>query len=53
MSLDEGQATYIMTYDTTTKGLYIHIQLESELENKGQIFLFQDIIDNRLIKGYN
>ena len=53
VSLGEGQATDIMTYEAITKGLDMHLQRESELNNIGQLLSFQDIIDNRLIKGYN
>ena len=40
-----------MPYDAITKGLYMQLQRESELEDKGQFFLFWDITYHLLIKG--
>ena len=51
--LGEGQATDIMTYDDITKGMDMQLQHESELKDKGQLLLFWDITDYRLIKGSN
>ena len=51
VSIGEGQATYIMTYDAITKGLDMQLQRESELIDKGQLFSFRDITYHRLIKG--
>ena len=40
VSLGEGQATEIMTYDAITKGLDMQLQRESELKDKGKLFSF-------------
>ena len=53
VSISEVQATDSMTYDAITKDLDMQLQRESELENKGQLFLFRDITYRRLIIGSN
>ena len=53
VSLCEVQATDIMTYDAITKVLDMQLKRESELDNEGQLLLFRDIIDHRLLKGSN
>ena len=53
VSISEVQATDSMTYDAKTKDLDMQLQRESELENKGQLFLFRDITYRRLIIGSN
>ena len=50
VSLVEGQATDIMTYDAIIKGIGKKLQRESKLEDKGQFFLFHDITNHRTIK---
>ena len=53
VSLVEGLSTAIMTYGAITKVLYMQLQHESELEDKGQLLSFWDITDHRIIKGSN
>ena len=53
VSIGEGQATYIMTYYAITKVPDMQLQRESEFEDKGQLLLFREIKDHRLIKGSN
>ena len=53
VSLGEGQDTDILIYGAITKGLDMQLQRESELEDKGKLFLFQEITDHCLIKGNN
>ena len=53
LSIGEGQATYIITYNATTKVMDMKLQHESELKDKVQFFLFWDITDHHLIKGTN
>ena len=43
VSLIKGQATDIITYGAITKGLDMQLQYESELDDKGQLFLFRKI----------
>ena len=51
VSLGERQDTDIVTYDTIIKGIDTQLQHEYELEDKGKLFSFRDITDNRIIKG--
>ena len=44
VSLEEGQATETITYDAILKVIDKQLQHESELEDKGQLLLFRDII---------
>ena len=53
VSLCEGQATNIMTYDDITKVLDMQIQREYELEDKGEFFSLWYIIDHCIIKESN
>ena len=51
VSICEGQATGIMTYDAIIKGIDKQLQCKSELDDKGSLFSFRDITDHRTIKG--
>ena len=42
-----------MNYNVIIKGIDTQLQRESELEDKGQLLLFREIKDHRLIKGSN
>ena len=53
VSLYEGQATDIMTYDAITKGLEIQLLRESELKYERKLFSFWNITDHRIIKESN
>ena len=46
-----GQSNDIMTYDGIIKGIDKQLQFESEIEDKGQLFLFRDITDHWTITG--
>ena len=46
VNLREGQYTETMTYNSQIKGIDMKLQCESELEDKGQLFLFRDIKDH-------
>ena len=53
VSIGESQATDTVNYDTITKGMDMYLQRESELEDKVRSLSFRNIIDHRLINGYN
>ena len=53
VSLGEGQATDIMTYDDIIKRLDTQLQRKSKLKDKGQLLSFREITDSHIIKGTN
>ena len=51
LSIDNVQETNIMIYDAIIKGIDKQLQCESQLEDKGKLFLLMDITDHNTIKG--
>ena len=51
VSLSEFQANEVMNYDAIIKVTDKKLQHDSELEDKGQLLSFQDIIDHWTTKG--